>query len=76
MCALKPENLRQAVEKAETSGSPDTANARESLKAEEGETYEEAVRAGNDRCCWYDRWTPLIRHLQFEITSSCGYQFL
>ena len=49
MCALKPENLRLAEEKAETSGSPDTANARENLKAEERETHEEAVRAGNER---------------------------
>jgi len=38
--SLKPENLRQAAEEAEASGSPDTANTRESLKGEEGETRE------------------------------------
>ena len=47
--SLKPENLRQAAEEAEASGSPDTANTRESLKGEEGETRE-AARAGNNRC--------------------------
>jgi len=44
--SLKPENLRQAAEEAEASGSPDTANTRESLKGEEGETRE-AARAGD-----------------------------